>query len=246
MGFDVNSATGEVTVDHSHDNYAVTTIKGNPVSIVVHNLNIISIFKRTRGKRSKGIVGDNSPMLYAFKGIDGLRINYGSISSLVPNFYAIIADIIATCNFTWDCIIPMPSGHNVANILADRVSKKSGSRVEPHALRKVTVSDVKNQIRVLKIKSKEKTQLNNYVNKFLLVHSLSDDFQMKSIKAPKLRTHINPVVFNRLISSVPPKHILLIDDMVTSGSTLTHAVDVITARYPFCTIYALTLLGTSK
>lgn len=247
MGFNVNNETKLVTVDHSHNNYSVTTTEGNPTTKIFNGLSVISILQRTKGKRSKDALGDNSPMLYAFKGIGDLSTTYSSIASLLPNCFEILDQVIDNSNVVWDCVIPMPSSHNIANILSKRVIRRSSaSRLEYSALKKISASDAKLQIQSLSIKSKDKTRLNGYINRFAKKSSWGHDFQMKSIQIPKLRQHINPLTLDSFSNNTPPRNILLIDDMVTSGRTLACAELAIKARYPMTNISALTLLGSSQ
>jgi len=247
LGFNVNNDTKVVTVDHSHNNYAITSTNGNPTTTIINGLTITSILRRTKGKREKSSLGDNSPMLYAFKNIEGLSTTYSSVTSLVKNCHTILEQFIQNTEVEWDCIIPMPSSHEIANIVSKRVIRKSmTNRLEYSALKKISASDARNQLQNLNISSKEKTQLNNFIKKFAKDFSWSDDFQMKSIKAPKLRKHINPLTIGRFLISTPPRNILLIDDMITSGQTLYCAEQAIKQRYPMANISALTLLSSSK
>lgn len=247
MGFNVNKDTKLVTVDHSHNNYSVTTTEGNPTTTIFNGLSVTSILQRTKGKRGKDSLGDNSPMLYAFKGIGDLSTTYSSVSSLLPNCYEILDQFMNDSGAGWDCIIPMPSSHEIANILSKRIIRKiSTSRLETNALKKVSATNAKNQIQNLNITSKDKAQLNGFIKLFAKNNSWDHDFQMKSIKRPKLRKHINPLELDILSISTPPRNILLIDDMVTSGRTLACAELAIKARYPMTNISALTLLSSSQ
>ena len=141
----------------------------------------------------------------------------------------------------------MPSSHNIANIISKRVIRKSSAfRLESSALKKVSANNAKLQIRDLRIKSTDKTRLNNYIKLFAKNYGWDHDFQMKSIKRANLRKHINPLELDRLLITTPPRNILLIDDMVTSGRTLSCAESAIKARYPMTNISALTLLSSSQ
>lgn len=235
-----------MTVDHSHNDFAVTTVDGNPITANYQGLSVTSIFKRTMNRRRKG-VGDNSPILYAFKGMHGLRTQYGTVASLTANFYQILDKFLEQRGEGWDLIIPVPSSHQIANIVAKRVMREvSGATLEVSALRKVSAGQVKSQVRGLQIKSKDKSQLGQYVNRFIKYNGVNVDFQMKSITDPKLRKHINPVSFGSLNARTPPMRVLLVDDMVTSGTSLNFARQAIVERYPLVEVHALTLLSSSK
>lgn len=247
MGFNVDNDLKLVTVDHSHNNYAVTTIDGNPITSIYDGLTVTSIFRRTKNKRGESDLGDNSPMLYAFKGMHGLTTQYSSVASLTKHFYEILDNFFTEKNSPWDIVIPMPSSHDIANIIGKRVVRMGvAGKFEPYALKKITAQDAQMQARDLRIASKDRTQINDFIKRFAKSNSWDTDFQMKSIAAPKLRKHINPVTLGRLSTRVPPSKILLVDDMVTSGTTLTYAKQAIQERYPMARIEALTLLSSSK
>lgn len=247
MGFNVDNDLRLVTVDHSHNNYAVTTVDGNPITSNYDDLSVTSVFRRTRSKRDKDMLGDNSPMLYAFKGMHDLSIGYSSVASLTGNFYTILNNFFVEKDARWDIVVPMPSSHDIANILARRVIRMGAAEtLELDALKKITTNDAKMQLRDLQIASKDKTKINNFIKKFARFNGWDTNFQMKSITIPKLRKHINPVTFGRLQSRNPPKKVLLVDDMVTSGTTLSYAKQALLDRYPMAQIEALTLLGSSK
>ena len=94
MGFNVNNDTKIVTVDHSHNNFSVTTTEGNPTTAIFNGLSVTSILQRTKGKRDKDSLGDNSPMLYALKGIGDLSTTYSSVASLLPNCFNILDQLL--------------------------------------------------------------------------------------------------------------------------------------------------------
>lgn len=238
----------EVTVDHLKNSYAITTTNGNPVFQSFNGLQVSSIFQRTKGKRPKNLPGDNCPMLYALKGIDNLHTRHSSIVRLTPNGYNILNSILDIRGYNWDCIVPMPSSHNIANIMTKRLSKIiTSGHSEYRALRKITALDAQHQVRGLTgISSKHRTQLNTFIKKFIKHHGGDADFQMKSITNPALRAHLNPLVSGSWSVQAPPRNILLIDDMVTSGSTLQSASNVIKLRYPMSNVEAITLFSALR
>lgn len=247
LGFNVDNSAGLVTVDHSHNNYAVTSVDDNPITILYDGLPVTSIFRRTKGKRDKGSLGDNSPMLYAFKKMDGLTTKYSSVASLAKNYFEILNKFCTEKEMEWDIVVPMPSSHDIANILSRRMVRLGvAKKFEPDALKKITASEVQKQVKQLKISSRDRTKLNDFVKKFAKFNGWNTDFQMKSITLAKFRMHINPIVFGKLNNTTPPKRILLVDDMVTSGTTLTYARMALQKRYPLASIEAITLLSSSK
>ncbi|WP_249549339.1 phosphoribosyltransferase, partial [Escherichia coli] len=82
--------------------------------------------------------------------------------------------------------------------------------------------------------------------RFISKHGEEVAFQIKSIRRVKLRKHISPLIWGHAPATPPPRGILLIDDMVTSGTSLVNAEAILKHRYPLARIEALTLFGSSK
>lgn len=251
MGFTVDTETRLVTVDHSHNNYCVTTAAGNPTSIILANgLKVTSIFSRTKGKKDKRgekvQPGDNSPMLYVIKGIHELKTRRRDIGTLCSSFRQILP-VFLNSGFVWDWIIPLPSGSSVCSRFAGKVKQKSGFGIyQPTALAKITADQAMTNINKLRIRAKDKSILSADVRRFIKEYHPHAPFQIKYIKT-QFRQHISPLVWGNIPpGTLPPRRILLIDDMITSGTSVSCAAEVIKARYPTVQIEALTLFGMSK
>ncbi len=247
MGFVVDAGNRLVTVDHSHNHYCVTKPEGNPVELMLTNtLKVTSIFARTKGKRDRRDPGDNSPMLYVIKGLHELRTTPRDIALLCASFRKILP--VYTANgFTWDWIVPLPSSSPVCLRFAKRVLKQTqcGS-CYPDALHKLTAGNVLANLNNLNITSRERTQVRSDINRFIKANGAGAFFQIKSVNVA-LRHHINPLAWGSVpLGTNPPKNILLIDDMVTSGTSLVNAEAILKSRYPAVKIEALTLFGSSK
>lgn len=246
MGFNVDNIKKIVTVDHSHNNFSITSVKGNPIVKTFSGLIVSSIFKRTKAERSPEDLGDNSPMIYALKGLHGLSISNKQVSHLLPNAYEIANEILAQRGNEWDYVIPMPSSHEVANILALRISRKTSLEAySPDVLKKITCDDMREQIKGIETTSRIRSKLNQCVKRFAKKNGWDSDFQIKSITPRNLRKLVNPLIFSEEEKCVSLKKILLVDDMVTSGTTLKSARNLLQAHYPGITIEAMTIFSTS-
>ncbi|WP_411705393.1 phosphoribosyltransferase [Edaphovirga cremea] len=245
MGFEIDVLTKTVTVNHSHNNYANTAINGNPDIKHFDGLKVTSIFKRTKGRRDKNTPGDNNPMLYALKNMQGLKTTFRSICLLWGSYDQLVRLLLQRT--VYDCIIPLPSSSPIAGLIAKNINKRQpkSSRYF-NALKKISAERVLFTISDLRIISSEKATLRQDVKRFIAHHGRKADFQMKSIIRPKLRKHINPIVWGEINISPPPINILLIDDMVTSGASLLSARDALLIHYPGIYIECLTLFGSSR
>lgn len=209
-------------------------------------LKVTSIFARTKGKRDKTDPGDNSPMLYVMKGMHELRTTPRDIALLCASFREILP-VYLEKGFEWDWIVPLPSSSPVCLRLANKVHKRTQRGVcYPDALVKLTAVNVLRNLDGLHISSREKSQARSYVKKFIQNHGEDAFFQIKSVRKD-VRTHVNPLAWGSLpMGTRPPRGILLIDDMITSGTSLANAEAILKNRYPSVRIEALTLFGASK
>lgn len=247
MGFVVDAWKRLVTVDHSHNHFCVTTPEGNPVELMLNEtLKVTSIFTRTKGKRDRSDPGDNSPMLYAIKGMHELRTHSRDIALLCTSFRQILPTYVAK-GFAWDWIVPLPSSSPVCFRFAKRVHKQTQrGTCYTNALAKITARQVLESLNILHISSRDKTRVRNEIKRFISVYGEEAAFQIKSVNVG-LRHHINPLVWGSIPAGTnPPRGILLIDDMVTSGASLVNAEAILRHRYPKTKIEALTLFGSSK
>ncbi|MBS0057794.1 phosphoribosyltransferase [Yersinia sp. Marseille-Q3913] len=243
MGFTVDVANRLVTVDHSHNNYSVTTPAGNPTVLTLSNgLKVTSIFSRTKGKKGKRGVkdppGDNSPMLYALKGMHQLQTTRRAVMDL---------PVYVAAGFQWDWLLPLPSSSNLTALFANRVCSRSGVGVCHHgAMVKISAQQVLKNLEALQIKATDRSAIREAVNRFIKYNSPQTAFQIKAISRTSLRPYINPLMWGHLPAVVPPRRVLLIDDMVTTGTSLVCASDILRHRYPTVQIEALTLFGSTK
>lgn len=169
MGFTVDVANRLVTVDHSHSNYSVTTPEGNPtVSTLVNGLKVTSIFSRTKGekaKRSAPIPGDNSPMLYALKGMHQLQTTRRAVMDLNLSYRQILPVFVAA-GFQWDWLLPLPSSSNLTALFVNRVCRESGVGIYHHgAMVKISAPQVLNNLGALQIKAADRSAIREEVNR---------------------------------------------------------------------------------
>lgn len=245
MGFVVDAEKRLVTVDHSHNNFCITTPQGNPAEITLGTLKVTSIFARTKGKRDRNDPGDNSPMLYVLKELHDLHTRRRDVGMLCASFRNILPVYVGS-GFQWDWIVPLPSSSPVCSRFAERVFKHTQQGVCHHnALVKITAGQVLQNVGSLSISSRDKTRLRSDVKRFISNHGEDAPFQIKSVNV-SLRQYVNPLAWGHVSATQPPRGILLIDDMVTSGTSLINAEAIIKHRYPMARIEALTLFGSSK
>lgn len=244
LGFDIDIDRRLVTVDHSHNDFCITNTEGNPSWFILNNIIVASIFSRTKGRKNpKGSLGDNSPMLYALKGIGGLKTERKEILKLYDNYREILDNIIPRIE-KWDYIVPIPSSSNLVNIIASSVHKIYPFGIlAKDFIRKSSLSEIMSQINNLDKTSKDKAQLRSKIKPLISQYGEDYSFQMKKINI-KDRKLFNPMsASTSFIFSENPK-ILLIDDMITTGSSIISAKKAISKTCPGAIVNAITLFGS--
>lgn len=250
MGFVVDATNRQVTVDHSHNHFSVTTPEGNPTTIELNNgLKVTSIFSRTKGKKAKRgqkPPGDNSPMLYALKGMQNLKTTRRAVMDLNLS-YRLILPTFVEAGFQWDWLLPLPSSCPLTELFSKKIATHTGIGIcHNGAMLKVSAQRVLDSLDELRIRAVDRSALREDIKRFISHHSPQTAFQIKAITRTYLRTHINPLMWGRLpAGTAPPSKILLVDDMVTTGTSLIAAYDLIKHRYPAVSMEALTLFGST-
>ena len=247
MGFVVDANRRLVTVDHSHNNYCVTTVLGNPATLMLNEtLKVTSIFTRTKGKRDRDEPGDNCPMLYVMKGMHDLTTTPRDVAKLCVSFREILPKFLDN-GFEWDWIVPLPSSSPVSLRLAKKVQTRTKKGAcYPEALIKMTAENVLKNLEELRISARDKTIVRQDIKRFIKLNGEDAYFQIKMVRT-NVRMHVNPLAWGSLpLGTRPPRGILLIDDMITSGTSLVNAEAILKNRYPGVRIEALTLFGSSK
>ncbi|EFB70987.1 phosphoribosyltransferase [Providencia rustigianii] len=251
MGFVVDERNKLVEVDHSHNHFCITTAIGNPTTTLLdNNLKVTSIFARTKSRRNKHVrkpIGDNNPMLYALKGLHQVRATRRSIIDLNQSYRQILPKFLAA-GFVWDWLIPLPSSSNLTALFAKKVIKHSGIGEYHHdIIIKNSAQHTLDSLYNLPIRSSERSALHEDTKRFISFNSPKTPFEIKSITRVKLRKYINPLTWGNIPSNISvPCNILLVDDMVTTGTSLMAAFKLLKQRYPIVNIEALTLFGSSK
>ena len=186
-------------------------------------------------------------MLYALKGISGLKTTRRDIITLKEN-YSLILEKYLINSLDWDYILPLPSSNKLTFAFAQRVQRQAKNGFCSNGLlSKITAKQALSNVDLLEIKSSDKARIKQAIKRFISQNSEETEFQIKSLH-PKFRKHIGIFEWNSSCHPVIPatSNILLIDDMVTSGTSLLCALNIVKHNYPRSTVEALTLFGSSR
>ncbi|MCP4323869.1 MAG: phosphoribosyltransferase [Alteromonadales bacterium] len=243
MGFVVNN--GLVSIDHTMDDFGITTPDRNPSSAVTlckqNKMNVFSIFRRYGYRGSGKPIGDNCPFIYGLKGKRNLYVNKDSIRDLSIPMKIIISKLCNSHNElgkSYDLVIPMPSSHLIAKVLATRITRKfQGSVLLEDVFRKSTSEDIRVQINNKNIPHGAKTDIFNAIQK---AESGNKAFSLSDVKTQN-RIHIQPI---SMVNSVNEyNNILLVDDLFATGRTLITAKDLLMKENKESCIDALCLFS---
>lgn len=255
-GIDVWPEKYELAFNPNHQNYIDTNDPWNPQPIysTVRGYKVISIFSR---KMSKDKL-DGNPLIYALKGKDWkFKHPQYDIFALLRRFVAVTKEL----KDTYDTIITIPSSNSLNVEILHKVSK-----LIPHSYEyedfftKYTVDDVYESFidsewldRAYKDNPTEKKKMHGRLYAaFEKMCSLNNRiFSYKYIKPIELRNAINQSMkvsdkytdeFS-VSDQINGKKVLIIDDTVTSGKTLSDSADAIMEMYDPKSITFLTLFS---
>lgn len=219
MGIDVNNKI--VSFNEAHEDLVNTSINSNPTKTTKNGFTIYSIFKRMKTKKNKG---DGNPLIYALKNKNGFRINRKEIKKFFFNLDIILNRILAEKRYT--LIIILPSKHKIGNFLAKRIRKRIPSATySKDFFRKIIIQEVIDSINVNSVANKK----HNKEIKTLLSEikkNPTKEFTMKEVPH-NIRKYFNPLKVNKTINLNSHESILIIDDLLSSGTTIKSAKDMI-------------------
>lgn len=221
-----------------------TSIDANPNQYKLNDLVVYGIFKRLYSRQG----GDGNPLIYALKGQRGYSISLQECGKFNPNLSVILDRLLAQKNY--EVILTMPSSHKVVERFAkkiNRINKKKCILIND-IFSKKTICEVYSNLQDLPLTPKYKKDI------IALRRSLERDltnnpnkaFSMKEV-ATKDRMFIRPLKIDptqiEKITEMKGKSILLVDDLLASGTTLTSAYNLLKEMEISEQIEAICLLG---
>lgn len=272
-GIDIDTYKRIVTYNPSHNNFVDTSLKFNPninkgifksnlsaldkVAFTkgeFNNITVWSIFKRFGNRTTY----DGNPLIYALKGENGWKFQNKANKEQFFEQVELIIKKFLTMNKP-DTIIVIPSSNPLNNKLAEMIVENShGSEIINDVLLKITAESILNYVhepdsafREFYGESFQKKyrELEEYINKNVRVKHLNSDlilFKRHWIEDRTMRTVIdktmmlNDVSYADLINN---KNILLVDDIISHGSSIRESIRTLKDQYEPKKIDVLTLLS---
>ncbi|EIB7039073.1 phosphoribosyltransferase family protein [Acinetobacter baumannii] len=221
-----------------------TSIDANPNQYKLNDLVIYGIFKRLYSRQG----GDGNPLIYALKGQRGYSISLQECGKFNPNLSAILDHLLTQKNY--EVILTMPSSHKVVERFAIKINRRISKDclLITDIFTKKTFSEVYEDLQNLPLTPQYKRDI------IALRRTIERDaqrnphkvFSMKEVDT-KDRMFIRPLKINpermKTIQQIQGKSILLVDDLLASGTTLTSAYNLLKDLEISDEIEAICLLG---
>lgn len=221
-----------------------TSLDANPNYHKLNDLTVHSVFKRLYSRQG----GDGNPLIYALKGQKGFSITLKECGKFNPNISVILDRLIQKKDY--EVILTMPSSHKIVERFAQKIKRRTPENciLINDIFTKKTFSEVYTDLQQLPLIPKHKKDI------IALRRSIERDaqrnpdkvFSMKEVDT-KSRMFISPLkinpIQNKRIEQIKGKSILLVDDLLASGTTLTSAYSLLKELGISENIEAICLLG---
>lgn len=239
-----------VVVDHACKDWLVTEPAGNPTEEWVEDLRIWSVFRRRltsaklqRDRRLK-MLGDNCPIIYALKGKQGLTTDLASILLLSRSFDIILDDITNRDTEGYDVVISMPSSHPLSAMIATRFARKFSAPHLGNIFRKITVEEALNMLDRADINVADHKRLAFRIGKQLQSAGFNGAFSLKDIPVG-FRHIFTPLKISPGALTINPSRILLVDDLLATGTTMITAAELLRQANPHASVCGACLFGSA-
>lgn len=231
MGLTINGNI--VAVDHNSKDHLYTEIYGNPSQYTAGNIKTLSVYRRKKSSghnkrnRNANRTGDNCPLIYALKQINGLSVKINSIKYLMKYMPTILDNIVNILPKDFTEIVTIPSAYPLASILAKRLALRMNIPVLNDLLQKSTCFNATiraNSILLhqkLSIDRKTEVSIRNSIKK--IRKTPNAPYSSKSTNT-LIRKYFDPLSINKTNYLFTAKSkVLLVDDLLSSGETIVAA-----------------------
>lgn len=224
-GIDINLKMKTVTFTDKHENYIDTS--GKLFKKKIHGVDTYMLFKRKRD--ASNLVSDGNPLVYALKNLNSWKLT--NKEELMVRIQDSLKQLPKS-----DIVIMVPS----SNPLMKEISKfitSSGSELLESCLFKKTKEEVLSEMDFSEFTDFELDEIDRgfdkmgtyfeskYFPKFLLDKLGLSIFKTHSNYSPKEKKN------NELAIKIKDKNILIIDDTISSGFSLSSCTDIIKDQY---------------
>lgn len=247
-GLNIDPNEKIVSLTDNHNKGLDLSLINNPVYSTYKGYNVISIFKRTKLYDINDVQRDGNPFIYALKNKNGwkFKITDKEIHKYIKRFLEICKKIKSS----YDTIIITPSSSDINEKFMKVISNQVNCK---DIINEYFVKLSKEEIIDDDLIDKDQIQ-NDYGNDYTKVlaeinrsfrRMKGESFEAKYIKKEYLKyiKYISTNSNDNIRDKIDNKDILLLDDTISSGETLSQCIEGIISNFNPKSITIITLLS---
>jgi hypothetical protein len=216
-----------VALDQTHEKRVNTSLQANPTSKKMGGVTVHHVFRRNR---TGDLDRDGNPLIYALKAMGGY--------SIMPMYRTQILtrarEILTKCTDLQgtDYVMPMPSSYGLSEEFAQMVCQVTGT---PYLacgfLRKKTVAEMVTQYGGTVPAELVGQRAKDYKSQIHAWKQMKPG-QMVSMKeiSTKIRRYFDPFEIGTGAPDINGKNVLIADDIMSSGASLSAMIDLLTVK----------------
>ncbi|OJU18475.1 MAG: hypothetical protein BGN84_17925 [Afipia sp. 62-7] len=226
MGINI-SGDNFVAHDQTHEKRVNTSLDANPTSKKLGGVTVHHVFRRNK---TGDLDRDGNPLIYALKGMGG----YNIVAMYRTQIMARAREILEKCTELQgtDYVMPMPSSYGFSEEFAQMVCQVTGT---PYLgcgfLRKKTVAEMLAQYGDSIPKNLGGQREKDYKSQMHTWRQMKPG-QLASMKeiGPKIRRYFDPFEVGGGAPDISGKNVLVVDDIMSSGASLSAMIELLTAK----------------
>jgi hypothetical protein len=222
----INVINKSVQVDDTHQKRVNTSTDDNPTYEVIDEITLHYIFTRSKLQKEDG---DGNPLIYAMKGLKGFGIQPVYRRKIMDRCETIMARLAKDIQF--DLIMGMPSSNSFAMELANLAAQVFDKPVLSNDfIRKKSLGELVHDFDTSALPKASNRSLAEYKQTIGLWRK-ADPSTIVSMKdvAPRIREFVSPLTAAGSVPAIHGSRILVVDDLVSSGSTFLSACSILKA-----------------
>ena len=228
-GIDIDLSSKTVKLNNSHENGVNTSIEDNPTITD----KAISVFKRNK---LASPIGDGNPLVYALKHTNGWNISNVDREEIMNR----VSKILKKVEYDFDVVILAPSSSGLILEFADIIEATFNKTIHRSCFVKRTVEEVYANMDWSLYTQDEREIIQDRMVK------MGTYFQAKYFPkemANRLETGIFKFDPNISGLEIDNKKVLVVDDILSSGMTLSHCAKILKESYFPESVFNLVLFG---
>lgn len=250
-GLNINIDDKTVSLTDNHNSGVDFSLVNNPVYYKHQGYNVISIFKRTPLTDINNTQRDGNPFIYALKNKNGWKFNIttSEITKYIRRFLSICKKI----KNKYDTIIITPSASDINEKFMNVISKQvDADKIINEYFIKLTKEEIIDDdlIDTERIRNDYGTSFNKVMSEIhrSFRRMKGEMFEAKYVNKEYLKyiKYIETNSNNDIRKYIDDKDVLLLDDTISSGETVSQCINGIISNFIPKSITIITLLSKVK